>query len=374
MRWTREEYLGLMTFGDFPRPMFVELFGPLIGLPEEWRAQGASEAELALTAFDWDYVPIVGAGVHTGARGLSPTVILEESPVHRIERDGLGRTLRLDKRTATIPLPMNFPVKNMDDWLRLKPYFAWHEDRVSPEAIAKARAAQQQGHLVVAGIPGGYDMVRELMGEELGCLAYYEQPELIADLMATLTDTATRALQAVCRELTVDQLSVHEDFAGKSGPLIGPTQVRQHLRPYYLACWDIVRDAGGRIFQQDSDGNINPVVDALLECGLTCMFPMEPAAGMDAVALRRRYGPRLAMAGGIDKHVLRQGREAIRRELEYKLQPLMRDAGGMVFGLDHRIPNGTPLADYRYYVTLGRELLGLPPLEPGRQGWQRMAF
>jgi hypothetical protein len=71
--------------------------------------------------------------------------------------------------------------------------------------------------------------------------------------------------------------------------------------------------------------------------------------------------------------MLRRGREAIRREVEYKLQPGMR-TGGAVFGLDHRIPDGTPLEAYRYYVDLGRELLGLPPREPGRGGWRRMAF
>ena len=42
MKWTREEYIELMTFGNVDRPMFVELFGPLVGLPEEWRAQGAT--------------------------------------------------------------------------------------------------------------------------------------------------------------------------------------------------------------------------------------------------------------------------------------------------------------------------------------------
>jgi len=46
----------------------------------------------------------------------------------------------------------------------------------------------------------------------------------------------------------------------------------------------------------------------------------------------------------------------------------------MVFGLDHRIPNGTPLENYRFCVDLGRELLGLPPRQPHQRGWGRMAF
>ncbi len=354
--------------------MFVELFGPLIGLPEEWRAQGAAEDEIGMTAFDWDYVERVHGGANTGVIDAGPSEIIEETETHRIERDFLGRTLKLDKRTATIPLPLSFPVKTMDDWLRVKHHYCYRDDRINWDRVAAAKQAQQEGRLVVAGIPGAFDTVRALMGEEIGCMAYYLQPEVIVDIMATLTDTSTRVLQRVCKEITIDQLSVHEDFAGKSGPLIGPVQIKEHMQPYYLAAWDIVRDAGGRIFQQDSDGNINPVVDALLDCGLTCLYPMEPAAGMDIVALRKQYGKRVAMAGGIDKHALRHGREAIDRELEHKLQPLMRDTGGIVFGLDHRIPNGTPLEDYRYYVKRGREILGLPPLSPDRKGWQRMAF
>ena len=55
MKWTREEYIELMTFGRSDRQMFVELFGPLIGLEEEWKKQGATEAQINMTAFDWDY-------------------------------------------------------------------------------------------------------------------------------------------------------------------------------------------------------------------------------------------------------------------------------------------------------------------------------
>ncbi len=374
MEFTREAYLELMSFGDFERPMFSELFGPLIGLAEEWRAQGASEDEIEMVAFDFDYVSRVHAGVHCGARGGQPRVVIEETDEYRIERDHLGRTLKLAKRVATISLPLDFPVKSMDDWLKLKPMFTYSDDRIDWPQVERAKQEQKAGKLLCAGIPGGYDMVRELMGEELGCVAYYEQPELIADIMATLTDTCVRVLEQVCREISIDSLSVHEDFAGKSGPLIGPKQIREHLRPYYLASWNLVRESGGRIFQQDTDGNVNAVMEELLACGLTSILPMEPAAGMDIVQLRKQYGKRLMMLGGIDKHVLRQGREAIDRELAYKLQPLMRESGGIVFSLDHRIPNGTPLEAYRYYVSTAREILGLPPLSPERKGWARMAF
>ena len=54
------------------------------------------------------------------------------------------------------------------------------------------------------------------------------------------------------------------------------------------------------------------------------------------------------------------------------MQPWMRE--GMVFALDHRIPNGTPLDNYRYYVRTAREILGLEPIEIAEPGWERTAF
>jgi uroporphyrinogen-III decarboxylase len=169
----------------------------------------------------------------------------------------------------------------------------------------------------------------------------------------------------------IDNLVVHEDMAGKTGSLIGPDLIKQYIKPYYRKTWDMLSAKGTKLFSQDSDGNMNSVIDAFLDCGVNIMFPAESAAGMDIVQLRKTYGTSLAFKGGIDKHVLRQGKEAIRNELEYKLQPLMQQ-GGMVFGLDHRIPNGTPLEAYRYYVKTAREILGL---ESGKgSGWRRMAF
>jgi uroporphyrinogen-III decarboxylase len=354
-----------MTFGRIDGPMFTELFGTLVGLDEEWRAQGASEDEISMVAFDWDYVPIVSCGGN--AHPLrSPPVTLFENSEELVQRDFLGRTIKLIKKTATIPLPLDFPVKTMDDWLRLKPKFQFLESRVDPEQIRRAKTLQSQGHLVIGSIPGAFDIPRELMGEEAACLAYYDQPELMRDILQTLSDTTAGVFERVCDQIQVDQLTVHEDLAGRSGPMIGPVQVREFFRPYYRRVWDIVRAHGGRIFQQDTDGNINAIIPALLDCGLTGIYPMEPAAGMDIVALRQQYGERLAMRGGIDKHVLRQSQAAIRLELEKKMRPELYR--GMVFGLDHRIPNGTPLENYRYYVRTGREILGLPPRESSRKG------
>ena len=372
MKFHRDEYLAQMTFQPCERPMLVELFGPLIGLEAEWARQGASPEELSLVAFDWDWLPVVPCGGETGLFGGPPRRVIEDTPDYRIECDALGRRLKLCKGVATLPLPLSHPVTDMDSWRSVKPLFEFRDERIDPDAVEVARRARETGALVKADLPGGFDTVRALMGVENACLCYYDQPELMADILETLADTACRVLERVGERVTLDQLSVHEDMAGKQAPLVGPAQVEQWIAPYYRRVWDVARACGARLFDMDSDGNMTHVLEPFMDAGLNVMHPMEPAAGMDIVAVRSRHGTRLAIKGGIDKHVLRRTKREIDAELEYKLQPHMRT--GMVFGLDHRIPNGTPLANYRHYVDTAREILGLPPRDATRTGWARMSF
>jgi len=373
MKWNREEYIELMTFGRVERQMFVELFGPLLGLENEWRAQGATNDEINLTAFDFDWVQTAWCGINAWLCCGYKSEVIEDTPDYVITRDALGRICKLCKNSATISLPLDFPVKDMDSWLKIKPWFEFNEQRINWDSIENCIKQQKEGALVCVGIPGGFDAPRELMGDEGACIAYYEEPELMKDIVDTITDTSFKILDGVSDKIVIDNIHIHEDMAGKSGPLIGPNLVEEFLKPYYRKIWDMLSSKGTKIFCQDSDGDMTPVVDAFLDCGLTVMYPAEPAAGMDMVSLRKKYGNRLAFKGGIDKHVLRGSKEDIRKELEYKLQPLMQQ-GGTVFGLDHRIPNGTPIENYRYYVQTAREILGLPPVDGKSKGWARTAF
>lgn len=352
----RAEYLDYMTFQRNERPLFTEIFGPLIGLKEEWEEQGATLQELDFSAFTYRFETRGWIPIRTGRNGGYPEEVIEETPEHKTWRDDLGRTMKLPKAVATIGLPMDFPVETMDDWVKIKPWYEFSEDRLGDDWQGIALDHLQRDRAVTVAIPGGFDEPRQLLGEEGICIAFYEQPELIHDILDTIGDTAFKVLERVSAEAQVDILSVHEDMAGKSGPLAGPAQIEEFIAPYYRKIWDLLEDRGARLFEQDSDGDMNPVIDAFLDAGLNCMLPMEPAAGMDIVALREKYGTRLSWAGGIDKHVIRQSKEDIEAELEYKIPPMVK-TGGCVIALDHRIPNGTPLENYRFYVEKAWEIM-----------------
>ena len=371
MVWKREEYLDHMTFNHSGGEMFSQLFGPLVGLKEEWLNQGATDDEISLRAFGWDYVMRDSIPATTGAITDIEPRVLSENDHEIISVDARGRIVKLCKGAATIPLPQKYVVETEDDWRKIKHWYVFREDRIDCEKLKALAKRQKDGTLVIAHMPGGFDEPRELMGEENLCMAYYDMPEMIEDMLETFSNTCLKVFERVCDYVTIDNLSVHEDMAGKSGPLIGRTQIKEFIYPYYHKIWDPLKAQGSRLFSQDSDGNMEAVIDDFLDCGLNCMYPCEPQAGMDIVKLRKQYGNRVAFKGGIDKFALRGTKEDIRRELEYKLCPELM-GGGMVFAIDHLIPNGVPLDNYWYYVNLGREMLNLPPARPC--DFVRMAF
>ena len=371
MIWRRDAYIAHCQYQFTGREMFCELFGPLHVLEEEWRRQGATAKEIAMTAFDWDYVLKTQLAGNTGPiTGLTP-VVLEDDAEYTVSIDALGRKNKLCKKTATIALPLEFPVKTMDDWLRIKHWYAFSEDRIDYEKLKEQKKLHDLGYLTLFSFCGGFDECRELMGEENLCIAYYEEPELICDILETIADMTLQVMERVGEIVPIDNLIVHEDMAGKAGPLVGPQQVRDFIAPYYRKIWDAARAYGAQLFSQDSDGDMTPVMDAFLDCGVQCFYPCEPVGGMDMVQMKQKYGKKIYFKGGIDKHVLRRSREDIRCELEYKMSAPMRN-GGTIFALDHRIPNGVPIENYRYYVNLGREMLDLGPIQS--EGWERMAF
>jgi uroporphyrinogen-III decarboxylase len=355
MEVRREEYLDHMTFRANRRPLFTEMFGPLVGVKEEWAAQGATPAELDFSAFRFRQARFGSVPVHTGWMGGEER-ILEDTPEHVLAIDAMGRRVRLIKASASLAHPLDYPVKCMADWLRVKHHYEFSQERFEPLWQEAAREHLRSGRVLTVGIPGAFNEPRELMGEEGLCLAYYEQPELVRDILRMIGETAMRVLDRVSAAVPVDQLTVHEDLAGKSGPLAGPRQVREFFVPYYRPVWDLLHSRGARLFDVDSDGDIRAIIPDLMAGGVNVLHPMEPAANMDIVQVRALYGQRLAVRGGIDKHVLRRSRDEIVAELERKIPPMVR-SGGCVLGLDHRIPNGTPLANYRYYIAKAWEIL-----------------
>jgi len=98
----RDEFLDHMTFRRNDRPLFTEIFGPLIGLKEEWEAQGARAGRAGLLRLR---LPLSGVGqvpVNIDFLGGPPRQVLRQTEDFLFYRDEMGRTMRLAKGVSTL--------------------------------------------------------------------------------------------------------------------------------------------------------------------------------------------------------------------------------------------------------------------------------
>ena len=195
------------------------------------------------------------------------------------------------------------------------------------------------------------------MGDQGLCLAYYEQPDLVHDIINTCTELLVAVGEEIVSKAEVDAVNFWEDMAHKDGSMISPKTFREFSTPHYRRIIELYKAHGTRIFNVDTDGNVLGLIPLMLEAGVTSMLPFEVQAGNDITMIRKQYGRKLAMIGGVNKLALTKDKDTIDRELEAKL-PLMVETGGYIAGLDHRFVVETSYENFTYFIERTREYLG----------------
>ena len=171
------------------------------------------------------------------------------------------------------------------------------------------------------------------------------------------TDFLLRLIERALNEIQFDYFNFFEDCAGKGAPLFGPALFDRFFRRHYLRIIERLQRAGIRSIWLDSDGDMEALIPCRLDAGINLLWPLEQASGMDPRRLRKRFGKGLRLAGWLDKREIAKGPEAIRRELQAKIPPLLEE-GGYIPHIDHSIPPNISLDDMKYYMELKWQLLG----------------
>lgn len=356
----QERFTESLTFGKPDRYMLWQLFGLLPGVLERWVSEGMPEPKNPanpLEFFGFDPQP-AGIAVNTFAYpGLTPEV-LEDNEEYTITCDSIGRTNKLIKSSASIALPLDFPVCKPADWERMKPMFEYAPERFAANWLDSYRGARAAGLPVTFTMLGFYHFPRQLMGDECLAYAYYDYPRMVTDILTTYTNLICAIAEDMLSKVEVDAVYIGEDMAYRGGIMISPQLFHRFMEPHYKRVIELFRSAGVKIFAVDSDGYVGGLIPLLLQTGVNTMYPFEAQALNDITQYRKDYGSELAMVGGLDKFCVTHGKEAIDRELESKL-PSMVASGGYVASLDHRVTIETPFEDYLYYVEKAKRLLAV---------------
>jgi hypothetical protein len=125
-----------------------------------------------------------------------------------------------------------------------------------------------------------------------------DYPDLTAEWLSMLHEREVRFLRATLDPALSPVAMIYGDIAGKNGLLFAPELLRRWLMPHLREIVQIVHNAGIWAVYH-SDGNLLPILDELVACGIDGVNPVEASTGMAIAELRRRY-PHLVPVGGID--------------------------------------------------------------------------
>jgi len=285
--------------------------------------------------------------------------ILREDKRHRAETTYSGATIEISKEfPQRMPRYLDRPVKDWATWKdykrRLDPYTPerWPSNW---DSFVKERNEQDIPTMLL--LEGFFMSLREFVGLENLLFMFYDDPKLVVDMLDTVLRLELEVVRKACKYLKIDIIRLSEDMAYRSGPLISPVMVKNFLVPRYKQLTDLIHNLGITIIQIDSDGNVNELIPIWLEVGLNFAWPLEVAAGMDAIELRKKYGKQLVLGGNLDKRVFAKSKEAIRKEVMSKV-PFLLETGGYFPCLDHIVPPDISLENFRYYINLLREIGG----------------
>ncbi len=136
------------------------------------------------------------------------------------------------------------------------------------------------------------------LGLELFCYLYAEDPQVVTDYIETFTANDIRRLHAIADPSLSPVVLIAEDFATKQGPIFSPAFLRREHFPRVERLAEAWHQHGIKVLYH-SDGNWRAVIPDLVACGLDGFYCLEPAIGMDIIALRRAW-PQVTWAGGVD--------------------------------------------------------------------------
>jgi uroporphyrinogen decarboxylase len=195
------------------------------------------------------------------------------------------------------------------------------------------------------------------VGTENISYLFYDDPALVEEMIEFNTDFLIQLVAHALPDVEFDYFNFFEDCAGKGGPLYGPELFNRFFRKPYQRIIDTLRKGGVKFIWLDCDGDPTPLIPLWMEVGINCIWPLEQASGMDPLKLRKKFGRELILAGGIDKMEIAKGKQAIEKELQAKIPPLLEQGGYIPF-LDHSIPPDISYQDFVYYMELKLKLMG----------------
>ena len=336
---SRERFLRAFAHQEADRIPIID--SPWAGTLRRWHGEGMPEG------VDWrDYFDIdKSEQISVDITPRYEVKVLEDTDRYQIVTTPWGVTLKNFKELDSTPEFLDFRVTTPEAWEDAKRRMTLEDDRIPWQFLKENYPKwQAEGRWIEAGFWFGFDVTHSwTVGTETLLIALYEEPEWAVDMFNTYLDRCIALFQRVWDAgYRFDAIYWPDDMGYKGTTFFSNDMYRALLKPVHRRAVEWAHEKGIRAHLH-SCGDVMSRVDDLVEIGIDCLNPLEVKAGMEPLTLKKKYGDKLTLHGGINA-VLWDDRKAIVGEIE-RTVPVLKENGGYIFSSDHSIPNAVSLAN-----------------------------
>jgi uroporphyrinogen-III decarboxylase len=232
--------------------------------------------------------------------------------------------------------------QDLREWQGEPTSWSWLREHWVPE-VGRVAEAFQPHTMYVPGCGIGFHAAYGMMGLELFCYALGDEPAHVERMLETLNENAVRMATVAAEAKLCPLFFLGDDIAYKGRLMFSPAFLRRTFVPMLARVCAPLRAAGIKVIFH-SDGNVTELVDDMLEAGIDGLNPIEPMAGMDIGALKRRYRGRLILVGNVDcSQVLPLGTPEQVVEATREVLRVAGPGGGLFIGSSSEVTPSTPL-------------------------------
>ena len=194
----------------------------------------------------------------------------------------------------------------------------------------------------------------------LACQALIQRPRAVKELLDRITDFYCVCLERVLSRVPVDYASFYEPIAANTAPVVSPAMFTRFAIPGYRKVIDLLKRHRVPLrILCTTGGNLTALLPSLIEAGINGLWISNiRSAGMAYAMLRRRFGPEIALIGGIDAGTLAKDAAASVREAVSQTVPALLAGGRYLPCLDDRPRSNIPFSQYRLYRHLLEKIAG----------------
>ncbi|MCD6415979.1 MAG: hypothetical protein J7M08_04720 [Planctomycetes bacterium] len=292
--------------------------------------------------------------------GLKTTRRIEgEYEIIESEAGDVTRQLIDNDITYIMPEFVEYPVRDRESW-------EFWKKRMTPTALMPLDEVREQvkqyenrERPLVVHVPGSYGYLRGLLGPQRLSTMFFDDPELIHDMMRWILERTREEVFPVVEAVRPEIMQMGEDLCYNHGMLLSPAMFDEFCGQHYQEVCDFARACDVTMVAVDTDGNVMEFAGLAASYGVNGLFPCEVKAGNDLFRLREQ-GLETTLFGWLEKETVNEGNEAdIEPEIRSKVPPLLEQGRYFPNG-DHGIQPMVTFPSLCKFMTILHEVCGNP--------------